>query len=104
MSWKDEMKSYTESEFLSSKDLVNGITKTKIKGFTKTEFKEEERYVLSLEGLKPLLLNKTNARVLLELSEQKNIEELAGHTVSLMKQKVVFQGDMVDAVRVIDLE
>ena len=103
MSWKEELEKYTESEFMSSKDLGTGITKTKITGFRKEEFKDEERYVLDTE-LKPLLLNKTNAKMLKEISETKNITELAGRTVSLTKQKVNFQGDLVDAVRVVDLE
>ena len=103
MSWKEELEKYTESEFLSSKDLSAGITKTKITGFRKEEFKDEERYVLDTE-MKPLLLNKTNAKMLKEISETKNITELTGRTVSLMKQKVPFQGDLVDAVRVVDLE
>ena len=103
MSWKEELEKYTESEFLSSKDLGNGVTKTKITGFRKENYKDEERYVLDTE-LKPLLLNKTNAKMLKEISETKNIAELTGRTVSLMKQKVPFQGDLVDAVRVVDLE
>ena len=103
MSWKEELEKYTESEFMSSKDLGTGITKTKITGFRKEEYKDEERYVLDTE-LKPLLLNKTNAKMLKEISDTKNITELTGRTVSLMKQKVNFQGDMVDAVRIVDLE
>ena len=103
MSWKEELEKYTASEFMSSKDLGAGIIKTKITGFRKENYKDEERYVLDTE-LKPLLLNKTNAKMLKEISETKNIAELTGRTVSLMKQKVPFQGDLVDAVRVVDLE
>ena len=103
MSWKEELEKYTESEFMSSKDLGAGIIKTKITGFRKENYKDEERYVLDTE-MKPLLLNKTNARLLKEIAETKNITELTGRTVSLMKQKVPFQGDLVDAVRVVDLE
>ena len=105
MGWKEELDEYGSSQYLSSKDLPAGITKAKITtGITKTDFKDEDRLVLNVEGIKPLLLNKTNAKMLREIAETKNIDELAGRTVSLMKQKVSFQGDLVDAVRVIDLE
>ena len=104
MSWKEELGDFTKSEFLSSKDLVTGIIKTAITGFSKTDFKEETRYVLSLKDMKPLLLNKTNSKMLREIGLAKNIDELVGRTVSLMKQKVDFQGELVDAVRIIDIE
>ena len=104
MSWKEELGDYSESEFLSSKDLSTGIIKAIITGFSKTEFKEEDRFVLSMKDMKPLLLNKTNSKMLREIGETKKIDELIGRTVSLMKQKVNFQGDLVDAVRIVDLE
>ena len=104
MSWKEELGDYSESEFLSSKDLTTGIIKAVVTGFSKTEFKEEDRFVLSFKDMKPLLLNKTNSKMLREIGETKKIDELVGRTVSLMKQKVNFQGDLVDAVRIVDLE
>jgi hypothetical protein len=104
MSWKDELGKYSESEFLSSKDLATGIIKAAITGFSPYVFKEETRYVLTMKDMKPLLLNKTNSKMLREIGQAKNIDELVGRTVSLMKQKVDFQGELVDAVRIIDLE
>ena len=89
---------------MSSKDLATGIVKTAITGFSKTEFKDEDRFVLSMKDLKPLLLNKTNAKMLKDIADTKKIDELVGRMVSLMKQKVNFQGDLVDAVRIVDLE
>lgn len=104
MSWKEELGDYSESEFLSSRDLTTGIIKAVVTGFSKTEFKDEDRFVLSMKDMKPLLLNKTNSKMLKEIGETKKIDELIGRTVSLMKQKVNFQGDLVDAVRIVDLE
>ena len=104
MGWKEELDEYGSSQFLSSKDLATGITKVEIGSFSKTEFKDEDRFVLGLKGMKPLLLNKTNAKMLREIAETKNIAELVGRTLSLMKQKVSYQGDFVDAVRIVDLE
>jgi hypothetical protein len=105
MSWIDE----TESQFLSAKDLGNGIEERKVANVEDIEFPIDSgniRHVLRFEKGKSMLLNKTNMKLLIDAVGKEGFapEKLIGKTLFLMKQKVSFQGDLVDGVRIIKVE
>lgn len=98
----------TDSPFLSSKELGPGIQQFKITDVKDIEFPLNsgiERHALYFQDAKPLLLNKTNMKILIEKSGKNDFTpaKLIGKTVSLMRQKVVYQNELVDGLRVVDL-
>ena len=105
MGWVEE----TESKYLSSKDLGNGIEERTVKDVYDVEFPEGSgtlRHVLEFREGKPLLLNKTNMKILIEAIGRDGFSpsKLEGRKVFLMKQKVSFQGELVDGVRIVKVE
>ena len=105
MSWIEE----TESQFLSAKDLGNGIEERKVEKVEDIEFPVDSgtvRHVLRFSKGKSMLLNKTNMKILIDAIGKDGFtpEKLIGKTVYLLKQKVNFQGELVDGVRIIKVE
>lgn len=106
MDWVRE----TESQYLSAKDLSTGIVEKKIVNVIDEEIPVESgtiRHVLVfVDGEKKLILNKTNMSILIEAIGKDDFDpaKLVGKTVSLMKQKVSYQGDLVDGIRILKVE
>ena len=101
--------SETESEFLSAKNLGNGIEEFEIAKAEDIEFPADSgtfRHVLRFTNGKTLMLNKTNLRVLIDFigKDKFSVDGLKGMKVSLMKQKVSFQGELVDGIRIVKVQ
>ncbi len=101
--------SETESEFLSSKNLGNGIEEFAIVEAMDIEFPADSgtfRHVLKLDNGKTFMLNKTNLRVLVDFigKDKFSVEGLKGMKIYLMKQKVSFQGELVDGIRIVKVQ
>ncbi len=69
---------------------------------TGAEGKKSEETVLyfTQPGLKPLILNSTNAKAIEKLFKTPYIEEWSGKSIALVVREVKAFGDIVDAVRV----
>lgn len=106
MDWIKE----TESQFLSAKDLGTGLEERIVSSVEDIEFPPESgtiRHILKFgDNEKGLLLNKTNMRILIDAIGRAEFapEKLEGKKVFLMKQKVSFQGELVDGVRIVKVE
>lgn len=105
MTWIEE----TEGQYLSAKDLGNGIESKKVKAVEDIEYPAESgtiRHVLRFDAGKSLMLNKTNMRILIDSVGKDGFDpnKLVGKTVFLMKQKVAFQGELVDGIRIVKVE
>jgi hypothetical protein len=62
--------------------------------------KEEECTVAHLKGEKPLILNKTNCKIITKVYGTPYIEEWAGKQIKLYVTQVKAFGDTVDALRI----
>ena len=106
MDWIKE----TESQFLSAKDLGSGLDERVVSSVEDIEFPPESgtiRHVLKFgDDEKSMVLNKTNMRILIDALGRDEFppEKLKGKKVFLMKQKVSFQGELVDGVRIVKVE
>ena len=106
MDWIKE----TESQFLSAKDLGSGLDERVVSSVEDIEFPPESgtiRHVLKFgNNEKSMLLNKTNMRILIDALGRSEFtpEKLKGKKIFLMKQKVSFQGELVDGVRIVKVE
>lgn len=103
--WTEEI----EGKFLSSSDLGPGIVKKVIARTDDIEYPAESgivRHLIEFTEGKPLLLNKTNLRILINLAggaKEFDRNELIGKELSLHKELVLFQGQQVPAIRIVDL-
>jgi len=96
-------KSYIgEWDFEDGKDLV-----TKITGVTEEEIpspnnggKKEDKIVVHFEGLKPLILNTTNAKRITSATGSAKMEDWIGKPVQLCVEPCAAFGTMTMAVRV----
>lgn len=63
--------------------------------------KEEQCIVAKIKGAKkPLILNKTNCKIISKIHETPYIEEWAGKSIIIYIAKVKAFGEIVDAIRV----
>jgi hypothetical protein len=85
---------------LDGKDLDVTIEKVVLEQVTGTDGKKEELPVAYLKGLKPLILNTTNSKMIAKVTGSSYIEDWSGKRVTLYSTKVKAFGDTVDAVRV----
>ena len=79
---------------------IKSVAKEMVKG---VDGKEEELIVARLEKTatgKPMILNKTNCRIISKVLDTPYIEEWAGRSVIIYSAKVKAFGDFVDALRV----
>lgn len=77
---------------------IESVAKEMVKN---QEGKEESCIVAKLKGAqKPLILNKTNCKLITKVVGTPYIEEWTGHKIILIVSKVKAFGDVVDAIRV----
>lgn len=77
---------------------IESVTKAMVKN---QDGKEESCIVAKLKGAqKPLILNKTNCKLITKVVGSPYIEQWSGHSIILYVAKVKAFGDVVDAVRV----
>lgn len=80
---------------------IEAITNEVVKCFDGKQTKEETCIVAKLKGAKkPLILNKTNCKILSRNFESNYIEDWIGKTATLYVAKVRAFGEMVEAIRI----
>ena len=92
------------SKYLKASDLPEeGSQPAKIEKIQIEEVgqQKQKKPVVHFEDLdKPLILNKTNAKVISSLTGSGDFDDWIGKTINLYRAEVEFQGDMVEAIRV----
>jgi len=78
---------------------IKSVTKQVVKG---PDGKQEECIVAVLEGQKPMILNRTNCKMISKLYGTPYIEEWSGKKITLYAAKVRAFGEQVDALRIRD--
>ncbi len=77
---------------------IKSVSKELVKG---SDGKEEQCVVAKLEGTqKPMILNKTNMKIISKVLDTPYIEEWSGRSIIIYGAKVKAFGEMVDALRV----
>lgn len=77
---------------------IKSVAKELVKG---ADGKEESCIVAKLEGTqKPMILNKTNCKIITKVLDTPYIEEWTGKSIIIYPAKVKAFGEMVDSLRV----
>lgn len=76
---------------------IESVAKEMVKG---PDGKEEMCVVAKIKGTKPMILNKTNMKIISKVLDTPYIEEWAGKRITIYSAKVKAFGDIVDALRV----
>jgi hypothetical protein len=80
---------------------IEGVTNEMVKCFDGKQLKEESCIVVRLKGAKkPMILNKTNAKIIAKNLESNYIEDWVGKQITLYVAKVRAFGEFVEAIRV----
>jgi len=90
------------SDYLRASDIPPGrrVTVT-IEGVSIIKIGDDQRPVVHFQGKqKGLVLNKTNANMIIEITGSDETDEWIGKSICLYSTKVDFQGRRVDALRV----
>ena len=99
-------KKLTNPNFIGAHDLqpgqeakitIESISKENVKG---ADGKDSECIVAKIKGAKPLILNKTNCKIISKVLESPYIENWAGKSIIIQSVKVKAFGELVDAIRV----
>jgi hypothetical protein len=100
-------KKLTDNPYIGAHDLqpgqevvitISSVSKEKVKG---ADGKEKECIVAKLEGTaKPMILNRTNCKIIAKLLETPYIEQWAGERVIIYAAKVTAFGEEMEALRV----
>ncbi len=81
--------------------VIESITNEAVKCFDGKQLKEEMCIVARLKGAKkPLILNKTNCKIISRNLETSYIEEWTGRQITLYVAKVKAFGEFVEAIRI----
>ena len=107
---KTHWKKLTNPNYVGSHDLepsqeltvtIETVGDELVKCFDGTKIKEESCIVAHLKGAKkPLILNKTNCKIIARNLGTPYIEEWAGKSITMYVAKVRAFGEMVDAIRI----
>lgn len=100
-------KKLTNPNYIGSHDLqpgqrltltIESVAQEVVKG---SDGKEEQCIVAKIKGAKkPMILNKTNCKIIAKLHDTPYIEDWAGKQIIIYTAKVKAFGEMVDALRV----
>jgi hypothetical protein len=103
-------KKLTNPNYIGSHDLEQGqelkvtiesVSTEMVKCFDGKALKEESCIVAKLKGAKkPLILNKTNCKIIARNFDTPYIEQWAGKTIIMYIAKVRAFGETVDAIRI----
>ncbi len=103
---KTHWKKLTNPNYIGSYSLEPGeertvkilkVSKELVKG---GDGKDEECIIAQLEGEKPLILNKTNCKIIAKIYDTPYIEEWSGKSIILYVTKVSAFGQEVEALRI----
>ena len=76
---------------------IKSVSKQIVKG---SDGKEQECTVAIIEGQKPMILNKTNCKIISKIYGTPYIEDWTGKKITLYATQVKAFGDVVDALRI----
>jgi hypothetical protein len=99
-------KRLTNPKYLGSHDLQPGQkAKLTIERIVKEVVKDQngkdgECIVAYMRGTKPMILNKTNCKIISKVYDTNYIEDWIGKQITIYSAKVKVAGDVVDALRV----
>jgi hypothetical protein len=99
-------KKLTNPKYLGSHDLQPGQkVKLTIESIVKEMVKDQngkdgECIVANIKGTKPMILNKTNCKIISRIYDTPYIEDWVGKQIVIYSAKVKVAGDIVDALRV----
>jgi hypothetical protein len=99
-------KRLTNPKYLGSHDLQpNQKVKLTIERIVKEIVKDQngkdgECIVAYMRGTKPMILNKTNCKIIAKVYDTNYIEDWIGKQITIYSAKVKVAGDVVDALRV----
>jgi hypothetical protein len=89
------------STYLKAADLAGRRVQVVMSHVTTEEVGDGHKPILHFQGKdKGLVLNKTNANMIIEITGTDETDHWAGHAVTLYVTKVDYQGKRVDAIRV----
>jgi len=106
MSEQTHWKKLTNPNFLGSysldpgKDKIVTITKVVKEQVTNGDGKKQDAIVAYLNGEKPMILNKTNCKIISKIYDCPYIEDWAGKQIILFSTKVKAFGEEVEALRI----
>lgn len=88
----------------SDKDMVLTIKSAGVEMVTGNNGKKEEKLVIHFHenGVKPMICNRTNAKVITKLHKTPYIELWAGKKIQLYSSRITAFGEEVDALRIRD--
>lgn len=88
--------------YLKAEDLAGRNVPVVIETAEVTEFDDGKKVVLSFKGKdKKLVVNKTNASIIAEVTGQDDTDNWPGCAIVLTTKKVEFQGKLVPSIRVV---
>jgi len=77
--------------------MIEKVEKRLVKG---VDGKQEHCIVADLKGQKPMILNRTNCKMIAKVYDTPYIEEWAGKKITIYAAKIKAFGDMVEALRI----
>lgn len=100
--WKDNFDyTYLGAYSINGQDLIGTIKQVKKEVVTSTSGKKQECTVCYFEELeKPMILNKTNCKIIAGVYKSPYIENWVGKKIALYKSKVNAFGEEVEALRI----
>jgi len=100
--WKDNFNyAYLGAYSINGTDLIGTIKQVKKESVTGTNGKSEECTICYFSDLeKPMILNKTNCKIISKMYGTPYIEEWAGKQISLYKANVSAFGEQIEAIRI----
>ena len=78
---------------------IKSVAKKMVKG---PDGKQEECIVADLEGQKPMILNRTNCKMITKLYGSPHVENWSGKKITIYAAKVKAFGEVVEALRIKD--
>ena len=83
------------------KVVIETVTQENVKLFDGKQLKDESCVLVRFKGAsKPMIINKTNLKIVTKVLDTPYIEQWVGKTITLYVAKVKAFGEMIDAVRV----
>lgn len=87
----------------SDRDMILTIKSAGVEPVTGNNGKKEEKLVIHFhENVKPMICNRTNAKVITKLHKTPYIEQWSGKKIQLYSSRITAFGEEVDALRIRD--
>lgn len=101
-------RTFYPSKYLGSEDLHEAgvselnvlIEKVQLEIITGADNRKDNKGVMYLKGLKPMIVNVTNCKMIAKVLGTAEVEEWGGKSVIVYIEKINYRGDIVDALRI----